>query len=239
MSVCVLYLILRGEDIKQLRQKPFYSLTQRASLREISILEPERLNSTPLPPVLTWYCGSCVRRLSSLNSSWMLVTSASVLSDVQRGGWAVPFPMFTSEKGIFEGVLKAGISLEPRSFFKWRENTPLGGRNVWDLHHFSCFENPTSKKEKAVAEEAPVSQQAASEALSYVSWIIHSCPRLLLKQSVRGQTHSFLQEELVPRKMVGAQQTPQDADGRLKEVHVHVLAEGEIVLHPAPRLGKL
>lgn len=73
--------------------------------------------------VLTWYCGSWVRRLSSLNSSWMLVTSASVLSDVHRGGWAVPFPMLTSEKGIFDGVLKAGISLDPRSFFKWTERT--------------------------------------------------------------------------------------------------------------------
>lgn len=52
----------------------------------------------------------------------MLVTSAKVLSDVHRGGCAVPFPMLTSENGIFEGVLKAGISLDPRSFFKWKED---------------------------------------------------------------------------------------------------------------------
>lgn len=51
----------------------------------------------------------------------MLVTSAKVLSDVHRGGCAVPFPMLTSENGIFEGVLKAGINLDPRSFLKWKE----------------------------------------------------------------------------------------------------------------------
>lgn len=72
---------------------------------------------------LTSYCGSCVRWLSSLNSSWMLVTSASVLSDVHLGGWAVPFPMLTSENGIFEGVLNAGINLEPRSFFRQKDGT--------------------------------------------------------------------------------------------------------------------
>lgn len=55
----------------------------------------------------------------------MLVTSASVLSDVHLGGCAVPFPILTSEKGIFEGVLKAGINLEPMSFFKCREETEL------------------------------------------------------------------------------------------------------------------
>ena len=82
------------------------------------------LNRGP-PGVLTWYCGSWVRRLSSLNSSWMLVTSARVLSAVHRGGWAVPFPMLTSENGIFEGVLKAGINLDPRSFLKQREETEL------------------------------------------------------------------------------------------------------------------
>lgn len=48
-------------------------------------------------PALTWKRGCCVRRDSSRNSSWMLVTSATVLSDVQWGGWAVPLPMFTSE----------------------------------------------------------------------------------------------------------------------------------------------
>jgi len=58
-----------------------------------------------------------VSRLSSLNSSWMVVTSATVLSEVQRGEWAVPFPMFTSENGIFDGVLKAGINREPMSFW--------------------------------------------------------------------------------------------------------------------------
>ena len=77
----------------------------------------------PLPPAgQTWYCGSWVRRLSSRNSSWTLVTSATVLSDVQRGGWAEPFPRFTSEKGILEGVLKAGISLVPMSVWRrWRQ----------------------------------------------------------------------------------------------------------------------
>lgn len=86
------------------------------------------------PGVLTWYCGSWLRRLSSLNSSWMLVTSASVLSVVHRGGWAVPFPMLTSENGIFEGVLKAGINLDPRSFFKRTEKTGLS----WKIT-FSCL----------------------------------------------------------------------------------------------------
>lgn len=80
------------------------------------------------PGELTWYNGSWVMWLSSLNSNWMLVTSASVLSDVHRGGWAVPFPMLTSEKGIFEGVLKAGINLDPRSFFNWKEETELQGK---------------------------------------------------------------------------------------------------------------
>lgn len=51
----------------------------------------------------------------------MLVTSATVLSVVQRGGRAVPLPMFTSEKGILDGVLKAGISLDPMSFYRRAE----------------------------------------------------------------------------------------------------------------------
>lgn len=79
----------------------------------------------------TLYCGSWVRRLSSRNSSWMLVTSAIELSDVHRGGWAVPFPIFTSEKGIFEGVLKAGINLDPRSFWKRQ-------RQIEFLHYTRC-----------------------------------------------------------------------------------------------------
>lgn len=45
----------------------------------------------------------------------MLVTSATVLSEVQRGGWAAPVPMFTSEYGILEGVWNAGSSRFPKS----------------------------------------------------------------------------------------------------------------------------
>lgn len=78
---------------------------------------------------VTWYRGSWVRRVSSLNSSWMLVTSATVLSEVQRGGWAVPLPMFTSEYGILDGVLKAGISREPMSFC--REGLQITCRHLW------------------------------------------------------------------------------------------------------------
>lgn len=72
----------------------------------------------------------------------MLVTSASVLSDVHRGGWAVPFPMLTSENGIFEGVLKAGINLDPRSFFRWREETTLWGA---DSHGLLFYNNHTTE----------------------------------------------------------------------------------------------
>lgn len=39
--------------------------------------------------------------------------------------------------------------------------------------------------------------------------------------------------------MVGAQQAPQHSDGRLKEIHVHVLAKRELLLHPGARLRKL
>ena len=79
-----------------------------------------------VPGGLTLYRGSLVRRLSSRNSSWMLVTSATVLSVVQRGGWAVPLARFTSEYGTLEGVLNAGINLDPKSF--WNENGRLYAR---------------------------------------------------------------------------------------------------------------
>lgn len=39
--------------------------------------------------------------------------------------------------------------------------------------------------------------------------------------------------------MVGAQQTTEDADGRLKQVHVRVLAEGQLLFHPALCFCKL
>ena len=51
--------------------------------------------------------------------------------------------------------------------------------------------------------------------------------------------HSLLQEHLVSAQMVGAEQTPQDADGGLKQVHVHVLVEGQLSVHPFPGLRKL
>lgn len=63
----------------------------------------------------TWNFLTPVRRESSRNSSWMLVTSATVLSDVHQGGWATPVPMLTSEYGILEGVWNAGISRFPKS----------------------------------------------------------------------------------------------------------------------------
>lgn len=71
----------------------------------------------------------------------MLVTSASVLSDVHRGGWAVPDPMFTSENGIFEGVLKAGINLDPRSFFEPQEEIESERKVVKSLLRSKYFEN--------------------------------------------------------------------------------------------------
>lgn len=126
----------------------------------------------------------------------MLVTSASVLSDVQRGGWAVPLPMLTSEKGILEGVLKAGISLEPRSVCRRRESQARLPSLL-----------PATGREREKEEE--------------------------------GGTHGFVQEELVSRQVVGAQQAPQHSDGRLKEIHVHVLTERELLLHPGARLRKL
>lgn len=106
-------------------------------------------------------------------------------------------PMLTSEKGILEGVLKAGISREPRSFFRRRRSG----------------EDSTARLLVAV------NRQEGGNA--------------------RGATHGFVEEELVSRQVVGAQQAPEDADGRLKEVHVHVLAERQLLLHPAPRLRKL
>ena len=39
--------------------------------------------------------------------------------------------------------------------------------------------------------------------------------------------------------MVSAQQASEDTDGCLKEVHVHVLAEGELFLHPVLCICKL
>lgn len=45
----------------------------------------------------------------------MLVTSATVLSDVHRGGRATPVPRFTSEYGTLEGVRNAGSSRFPKS----------------------------------------------------------------------------------------------------------------------------
>lgn len=67
----------------------------------------------------------------------MLVTSASVLSDVQRGGWAVPLPMLTSENGILEGVLKAGINLDPKSFFKCRNSDRLNKKRITCIVNFA------------------------------------------------------------------------------------------------------
>lgn len=52
-------------------------------------------------------------------------------------------------------------------------------------------------------------------------------------------THSFVQEQLVSREVVGAQQAAEDPDGGLKKVHVYVLVEGELVLYPGPRFLKL
>lgn len=54
-----------------------------------------------------------------------------------------------------------------------------------------------------------------------------------------ARTHSFVKKELISRQMVGAQQTTQDANSRLKQVDVRILAEGQLLLHPALRLCKL
>lgn len=45
-------------------------------------------------------------------------------------------------------------------------------------------------------------------------------------------THSFVQKERVSCQRVGAQQASQDADGAFKQVHVHILVEGELRGHP-------
>lgn len=39
-------------------------------------------------------------------------------------------------------------------------------------------------------------------------------------------THGFVEKELISGEMVGAQQTAEDADSRLEQIHVGVLAEG-------------
>lgn len=41
--------------------------------------------------------------------------------------------------------------------------------------------------------------------------------------SWRQDTHRFLQEEVVPRQVVGTQKPPKDADGALKQVDVNIL----------------
>lgn len=51
-------------------------------------------------------------------------------------------------------------------------------------------------------------------------------------------THSFVQEELVFSEVEAAQQPPQDTNGGFEKIHVHVLVEGQLLLHPAPRFGK-
>lgn len=55
----------------------------------------------------------------------------------------------------------------------------------------------------------------------------------------RRDTHSLLQEEVVPGQVVGAQKPPQDADRALKQVDVHVLLEPQLLRHPLPGLFKL
>lgn len=52
-------------------------------------------------------------------------------------------------------------------------------------------------------------------------------------------THGFLQEQRVPCQVVGAQQAPQDADGALKQVHVHVLLKLQLLGHPPPGFSEL
>lgn len=39
--------------------------------------------------------------------------------------------------------------------------------------------------------------------------------------------------------MVGTQQTPEDADGCLKKIHIHILVEGKLFLYPVLSLLKL
>lgn len=137
-SVCEMHLKYEFNWTETIRTQELFILAAPIFFPPLHLrkLRPDHLfySKGGPPGVLTWYCASWLRRLSSLNSSWMLVTSASVLSVVHRGGWAVPFPMLTSENGIFEGVLKAGINRDPRSFFKWTEQTWL-----WRKMTFSCL----------------------------------------------------------------------------------------------------
>lgn len=38
---------------------------------------------------------------------------------------------------------------------------------------------------------------------------------------------------------MSTQQAPKDTDGCLKKIHIHILVEGKLLLHPVPRLCKL
>lgn len=54
-----------------------------------------------------------------------------------------------------------------------------------------------------------------------------------------AETHSLLQKDLLSRQMKRAQQTAQDSDGGLKQIHIHVPVEGQLLLYPLLGLLKL
>lgn len=52
-------------------------------------------------------------------------------------------------------------------------------------------------------------------------------------------TYGFVQEQLVTGQVVSTEQTSQDADGALEQIHLYVLIEGEIFFYPLSGLLKL
>lgn len=52
-------------------------------------------------------------------------------------------------------------------------------------------------------------------------------------------THCFVKEELISCKVISAQQAPEDTDGCLKKIHIHIFVEGKLFLHPVPCFCKL
>ena len=45
-------------------------------------------------------------------------------------------------------------------------------------------------------------------------------------------THGLVEEEFIAREAVGAEETPEDADGALKKVDIHVLVQPQVMLDP-------
>lgn len=51
--------------------------------------------------------------------------------------------------------------------------------------------------------------------------------------------YSFFQEQFIFGEVVGAEQTPKNTDGCLKQVHVYILVKGQLFFHPASGFCKL